>query len=549
MSQLIQNWISRQAQQRPGAVAIVWNSHEMTYGELDDLSNRLANLLRSRGVTKGDRVAFCIPKSIDAIIAMIAILKADAVYVPIDVDCPAARVCKVIEACEPVCLLVSGQSGRLLDDVFKARPDDEIVVGCLEGEHLPLKHFATDFCRTDVDRSSPKPRDYEASPEDAAHILFTSGSTGTPKGVVITHANVITYVNWTVKHFGVKESDRVSGHAPLHFDLSTQDIYGAFAAGAQLHPVPPEFNLLPQKICAFIEEQQLTQWFSVPSVLNYLFKFDVVPDNGFPSLKRLMWCGEVLPTPTLIYLMEKLPHVEFTNLYGPTEATIASSYYTVPAVPLHETDAVPIGTACEGEQLLVLDENKAPVDAGQTGDLYIAGSGLSPGYWRDPAKTDSVFFRAASAPVGSRIYKTGDLARIGGDGLVYFLGRADTQIKSRGYRIELGEIETALNAIEWLEESAVVAIDTGGFENKAICCAWVAAKDPDVSVAQIKARLADAVPKYMVPKHWVDMQRLPRNANGKIHRPLLRKWFQNGRPLPSDTTDRLSRETAASWQH
>lgn len=540
MEQLIQHWVTRQALSRPEATAIVWKDQRVSYRELEESSNRLASVLRQLGVTPGDRIAFCIPKSPDAITAMLGILKADCVYVPVDVDCPAARVLKVLEACEPACVLLSGHSAGLMDEVLAARPDYHTIFGCLE-DHLPsAANFDIAFCGQDIAAAAPEPHRCSNRSSDPAHLLFTSGSTGTPKGVVITHANVISYIDWTVRYFGVNETDRVSGHAPLHFDLSTQDIYGAFAAGAELHPVPPELNLLPQKVAAFIQDHELTQWFSVPSVLNYLCKFDVVSPGGFPNLRRLMWCGEVLPTPTLMYLMDRLPAVQFTNLYGPTEATIASSYYTVTERPQSETDQIPIGTACDGEALLVLDEQKLPVAPGQTGDLYIAGAGLSPGYWKDPHKTASVFLQNNHAIDGQRIYATGDLARFGADGLVYFLGRADTQIKSRGYRIELGEIETALNAIDFLKESAVVAIDTGGFENKAICCAWVPVQDREVSVAQIKARLNEAVPKYMIPKHWLEFDRLPKNANGKIHRPVLRERFTDRFLQPHTHSDSVA---------
>src|SRR5262249_11055463 len=158
-------------------------------------------------------------------------------------------------------------------------------------------------------------------------------------------------------------------------------------------------------------------------------------------------------------------HVTFTNLYGPTEATIASSYYTVPAPPPSDDTPIPIGTPCDGEELLVLDDYLQPAPPGEIGFLFIAGVGLSPGYWRDEQKTNEVFLpRPGAADANERIYKTGDLAKVGEGGLVYFLGRADSQIKSRGYRIELGEIETALNALGLLRECAVVAVDTGGFE-------------------------------------------------------------------------------------
>jgi amino acid adenylation domain-containing protein len=368
------------------------------------------------------------------------------------------------------------------------------------------------------------PLTHENGSGDAAHILFTSGSTGTPKGVVITHANVIRFIEWSTRYFAMDSSDRVSGHPPLHFDLSFFDVFATFAAGAELHLVPVELNLLPNKLADFIRTSALTQWFSVPSVLTYMARFDVVRHGDFPALKRLLWCGEVLPTPTLVYWMRRLPHVQFTNLYGPTEATIASSYYTVPSCPDDLHAALPIGTACEDEELLVLDESLAPVPQGESGDLYIAGAGLSPGYWRDPERTNAVFVRHPQN-ASTRIYQTGDLARVGDDGLVYFLGRADSQIKSRGYRIELGEIETALNAIPGVQESAVVALGTDGFEGTAICCAYVPADGVSLTPACLRRALRDQLPSYMMPARWLAFDQLPKNANGKVDRPRLREVF------------------------
>src|SRR5262252_3116942 len=256
-------------------------------------------------------------------------------------------------------------------------------------------------------------------------------------------------------------------------------------------------------------------------------KFDVVSFNDFPTLRRVLWCGEVFPTPPLIYWMKRLPKVSFTNLYGPTEATIASSYYTIPKCPEDERAAIPIGTACGGEELLTLDDDLRPVPQGEIGNLYIRGVGLSPGYWRDREKTDAVFLTnpQSSAP-GDRIYKTGDLARTGADGLVYFLGRADSQIKSRGYRIELGEIETALNALHLTEECAIVAINTGGFEGVAICCAFAPLKDVDAPPARLRTEMSKVLPNYMMPARWMRFDFLPKNANGKIDRRALRERFQ-----------------------
>jgi acyl-coenzyme A synthetase/AMP-(fatty) acid ligase len=218
--------------------------------------------------------------------------------------------------------------------------------------------------------------------------------------------------------------------------------------------------------------------------------------------------------------MERHPHASFTNLYGPTEATIASSFHTVEEIPADDAAPIPIGRACAGEQLLVLDEDLDPVPAGETGDLYIAGAGLSPGYWRDPEKTAGAFLDAGAG----RIYRTGDLARVGDDGLVYFVGRADSQIKSRGHRIELGEIEAAANTLPEVAEVAVVAVETGDFDGKAICCAWAPSTDAGAADT-LRAPLRELLPAYMIPSRWLRLETLPKNANGKIDRRVVRELF------------------------
>jgi acyl-coenzyme A synthetase/AMP-(fatty) acid ligase len=176
--------------------------------------------------------------------------------------------------------------------------------------------------------------------------------------------------------------------------------------------------------------------------------------------------------------------------------------------------------------LLVLDETRRPLPPGETGDLYIGGAGLSPGYWRDPERTDAAF-QPHPLRAGERVYRTGDLARVGPDGLVYFVGRIDSQIKSRGYRIELGEIETALNAVPGVQEGAVVALNTNGFEGSAICCAYVPASGLEVTPAVLRRELSTRLPSYMLPARWLAFDRFPRNANGKIDRPRLREVFES----------------------
>ena len=535
MKGLLQEWVTQQAQRRPDATALVFGQQQMSYAELDRHSSQLAHLLHSNSSRRGDRVCFLMPKSPAAIVSMIGILKADCLHVPIDPASPASRIARIFDACENRWLLAAGGVSGLLDELLaEDRFRQRLAIGWMEPEPAAGKNFQTEFSWNDLSSFAGDPPATQNHPEDPAHILFTSGSTGVPKGVPITHANVQHFVAWAVKYFGMTNTDRNSGHPPLHFDLSQFDIFGSFASGAELHLVPAELNLLPNKLAEFIRVSGLTQWFSVPSTLHYMAKFDVVAQGDFPALKRLLWCGGVFPTPALIHWMKRLPKVQFTNLYGPTETTIASSYYTVPGVPADERAPIPIGTPCDGEELLTLDEALRPVPKGDIADLYISGVGLSPGYWRDAEKTAAAF-KSLPTPgdLNRRVYKTGDLARIGEDGLVYFVGRADTQIKSRGYRIELGEIEAAANALPGLKECAIVAIPTEGFEGMLICCAYVPKNGSDVTAASMRKKLTNALPGYMLPSKWMEFEQLPKNANGKIDRPRLRDHFLSGAAQPA----------------
>ncbi|HEX5431831.1 MAG TPA: amino acid adenylation domain-containing protein, partial [Bryobacteraceae bacterium] len=476
------------------------------------------------GCRQGDRVALLMPKSIEALIGMFGTIKAGCMYVPLDTSSPAARLSRILQQCESRVVLAVDSAAALLRKLREAGAIPESTsIGWMDA---PPQADGSCFTRTDLESLPTSPIGCEITATDPVHILFTSGSTGIPKGVVITHANVVHFVEWAVRYFGMEASDRLSCHPPLHFDLSMFDIYGSVAVGAELHLLAPELSLLPHRLAAYIRDARLTQWFSVPSILNYMAKLDVVRQDDFPALKRLLWCGEKFPTPGLIYWMRRLPRVTFDNLYGPTEATIASSFYRVPQCPEDETAEIPIGTACEGEQLLVLDERLQPTPPGETGNLYIGGVGLSPGYWRDPEKTEAAFL-PNPFDASDRIYKTGDLAKTGEDGLIYLLGRADTQIKSRGYRIELGEIEAAVHAIPGIQSAAVVAVETPGFEGASICCAFVPEAASPISAAELKRLMAGILPHYMLPSSWMVLERMPLNGNGKADRPLLKERFHS----------------------
>jgi len=524
MSSGLHHWVSEAARIRPDARAVVGEDDTITYGELEAYSNRLAAILRAQGCEKGDRVAVLMPNSARAVGSLIGILKAGCAYVPLDPGGATARTAAMISQCEPRALLARDGAPEVLRDLDSRGALDSIACGWL-GREDPPRTMA--FTLTDIEGASAEASPSDVGPDDLAYILFTSGTTGAPKGVPITHGSVRAFVDWAVQHFDLGPHDRLSGHTALTFDLSTFDIYATFAAGAELHHVPKRARLMPHELSDFIHDRGLTLWFSVPSQLAYVARFDALDGRSFPTLRHVAWCGDVLPTPVLLYWKRKLSEVTFTNLYGPTEATVASSYYEVPKDFEDPTADIPIGTPCAGERLLVLNEDLRPVAEGEAGDVYIGGVGLSPGYWRDLERTQAAFVSDPEASNGGgRLYRTGDRGRLGSDGMVHFLGRADFQIKASGYRVEPGEVENAILGLDEVAACAVVAVTVDDFNGSAIGCVYVASNGAPLPVGEVKKRLAVALPSYMVPTRWLGVDDLPVDSRGKIDRTRARALLE-----------------------
>ena len=237
------------------------------------------------------------------------------------------------QSAEPRAVLATKAAARLLDELGEQGALDGVAVVSLESGWSGGRRVAADYGPADWAGMGDDPLEPAGGPDQLAHILFTSGSTGVPKGVAITHAMVSAFVDWAVEHFATAPNERISGHPPLHFDLSTFDIYATLKARAELHLVPAAANLLPGALADFIRDSALEQWFSVPSTLAFIARSGVLADRDLPSLKRVLFCGEPMPTPVLAEWMRRVPQARYTNLYGPTETTIASSYYDVPPAP------------------------------------------------------------------------------------------------------------------------------------------------------------------------------------------------------------------------
>ncbi|TSC82982.1 MAG: amino acid adenylation protein [Parcubacteria group bacterium Gr01-1014_19] len=492
MIKLVQEYFSESARKYPDHPAVVFGERRPTFSELEKSSNQFARFLRDKGVRKGDRVAFCLSKSVEAIESILGILKADAVYVPLNAKAPKARMSQIIEDARPALVICDMDTSKLVGEVkiFNIQTDRSSILGF-------------------EDRAV----DYQNAGSDPAYILYTSGSTGVPKGVMITHDNIINATDWAVDEFGISHGDRLSQHPPLYFDLSTFDLYCAFSAGATLFLVPESLSIFPGQLMRFIEENELTIWDSVPSVMVYLSNADVVKAGRMPSVRKIFFNGEGFPARFLAEWMKTFPEKEFINMYGPTETTVQCTFYRIPEPPQDLTKLVPIGKACRGVEVFDVE-----------GELYVAGKGVGKGYWNNSEKTKASFVPDARPGKSGLVYKTGDLVSLREDGNYEFIGRKDFQVKIMGNRIELGDVEAALLALPCVAEAAVIAVavnETDGSE----MVGFVKLKEAREE-SLIKADLANLIPSYMIPAKIVVQDFLPRTSTGKVDRNKLKDGYK-----------------------
>jgi len=523
---LLHQPFERSAQQFPDKVAVIDRQRAIGYRALDEQANQLAAVLRANGVKKGDRVGIYLKKSIEAIAGILGVLKAEAVYVPLDPAAPPRRIAFIVGNCDMKGLVsnvkqvtslqpeLESAGGQSLACIVCA---DEVVttVPGLDVTLIPWGELAV--YEADISWQPVAPVTIE---DDLAYILYTSGSTGAPKGVMLSHRAALTFVNWMFETFAIVESDRVSSHAPFHFDLSIFDLFTTFKAGGTVVLVPESYSVFPRNLSQFIAEQEISVWYSVPSVLTRLVLYGNLEGHVFPRLRMILFAGEVFPTKYLRRLMGLLPGVGFFNLYGPTETNVCT-YYEVPALSPDQNEPISIGKACANSGTFVVNDQGQLAQPGEIGELYVRGPSLLKGYWGLPERTAKSLVSHPFNPLwDEKAYRTGDLVREEPDGNYTFLGRRDHQIKSRGYRIELGEIETAIYSHLDVEETAVVAIPDEEIGNhiKAFVRLY---SGSTLTTNGLEAHCAERIPKYMLPTMIEFRDALPKTSTGKINRPLL----------------------------
>ncbi|HJU81961.1 MAG TPA: amino acid adenylation domain-containing protein [Acidimicrobiia bacterium] len=508
---LLQHLLEDSASRFPERPAVTDDQSEATYGELEARSNQLAHLLIANGVEPGDRVGLYLDKSLDAVVGIYGVLKAGAAYVPLDPRAPVARLGYIAANCGLEWLISSGrQSGQwagLLE--AGARLTDIVAMSGEDpgGQNVKL-HLAGELSTLPT-----SPPDVRLTDDDLAYILYTSGSTGQPKGVMLSHRNALGFVEWAIDEVSLTPEDRLSGHAPFHFDLSIFDLFAAAGAGASVSLVAAAASVFPVEVARFIGSRQISVWYSVPSILSLLTQHGNLRVGDLPSLRAVIFAGEVFPSKYLSRLMQLLPHASFHNWYGPTETNVCTAYpVAVRPDPLGAD--IPIGRPIANVETFVIDDAGGLAPPGTEGELMVRGATVMRGYWGDEEKTRS---RLVPHPLGGAgtVYRTGDLVVEQPDGNYVFRGRRDHQIKSRGYRIELGEIETALNAHPDVRECVVVAVPDEVISNRIE--AHVVVKG-DLDSAALSRWCAGLIPRYMLPERFHFSDGLPKTSTGKIDR-------------------------------
>jgi amino acid adenylation domain-containing protein len=516
MAYLLTQLLRQSAQRFPERAAAWARKRTLTYAQLEEKSNQLARLLRGQGFGKGDRAGIFFPKAVESIVAMQGVMKAGGIYVPLDPQAPAERISYIIKDCGIRALLTSKAKFADLNATgtgetqFTVEVDSEAEIA---GTPRRLPWSAMD--------SFPKTALNEAViSTDLAYILYTSGSTGRPKGVMLSHLNALTFVEWCARKFQVTWEDRLSNHAPHHFDLSVFDIYNTLEAGATVYMLPDEVSLFPASLAAFIDQNALTIWYSVPSALVFLLLHGNLKPGSLQGLRVLLFAGEVFPMKYLQDLISRMPHTEFYNLYGPTETNVCT-YYQVDREKLASMEKLPIGRACENTEVFAVKDDGSIAGIGEEGELLARGTCVTPVYWGDPEKTArGVITNRWQKDFEERAYRTGDLVVLREDGNYDFTGRRDSMIKSRGYRIELGEIEAALLSHPSIREAVALAVPDPEIGSR-IRAVVAPQESLGVSSAELQQHCATRIPRYMIPEVIDIRSSLPKTSTGKADRVRL----------------------------
>jgi aspartate racemase len=516
-----------QVARTPEAVALVCGAEQLTYAALNARANQLAHVLRAHGVCRHSVVGLCLDRGIEAVVGMLAILKAGGTYVPLEPTYPAERLAFLVADTGLEVVLTQTQ-------VAASLPAAGLTVLCLDTATAELAQAPVTM-----------PPAMGSTADDLAYIMYTSGSTGIPKGVSIPHRGVVRLVQ-NPTYVTLDATETLLQFAPLSFDASTFEIWGSLLNGARLVILPPPLPSLAA-LGQIIETAGITTLWLPAGLFRELVEHELERLRG---VRQLLTGGDVVPVAQAQRVLDTLPDCTLINGYGPTEnTTFTCCHRMAPGTQLGST--VPLGQPIGQTQVYVLDRHRQLVPVGILGELYVGGDGLARDYYRRPELTEERFVPHPFDPTpGARLYRTGDWVRWRPDGTLEFLGRLDEQVKIRGFRIELGELETVLGQHPGVREAVVVAReDTPG--DKRLIAYYVGAQAPAPTSSGLRQFIQAKVPDYMVPAAFIELTALPLTANGKVDRRALpapeRVRLESDGPVAAPK-DALELQLIALWE-
>lgn len=510
MATLLHHNLSNAAKAMPDQEAYRCEGKSLTYAQLNEKASKLASLLRSLDVKKGDRVAIRLPVCLESAIAVYGILKAGAAFVPIDPNVPSKRVCDLLKI-GAISVLITQKLSDALVDLLKG---NDFLLSAVIGVQ---KHVDTPFqCYSWADLDGcPTGPDAEIDERDPAYVIFTSGSTGTPKGIIHSHFSGDSYARLSIATYQVTANDRIGNISPLHFDMSTFGYLASVKAMATTILVPPAYGKLPASLSQLMQDERISIWYSVPFALIQLLERGSLDQRDLSALRWVKFGGEPFLPAYLQQLSIRWPQARFSNVYGPAEVN-QCTYFHIPKTYDFE-QPVPIGRIWEDTEALVINKDDTVVEPGDQGELLIHSVTMMLRYWDGAEQDTHTFFTFPDS--NKRYYRTGDLVKVNEQGEYLFLGRKDRQVKIRGYRIELDEIEHVAAACEQVEEAAAFCIEVDSIATIAVA---VTVSDTSLTLGELRKWLTKQLPTYAMPGKICIRDSMPRTTSGKIDRNALK---------------------------